>query len=245
MKQLIYLTYLGLLVLILVSCQKENVVPAGTPEELTNADTQRTASTCASYSFYSKDGLVPFGNMRNDYIIVGFKPFVDLAQQQAILSAFPIYNTTDGDAAFALRTATVVKLDPGTTCSQIHVFSKQLEKNPAVDLVLPVLDGLGVYSNYEWITSSSEILVFLTDPAHYSFLEQLTRKTRTRIVDSWDDVTFIIESDKNSHASVLELSSILNASSKVASAEPLIFGEFGFNRQILNQPQILALTTKE
>lgn len=225
MKRLIYITYLGLLALFLIACDKENVAPEAATQNASLSDL-RFGGSCSTYSYQTKNGTVHFGNTRGDYAIVGFKPNVTPAQQQTILSRFSFFDTTDGDAFFESGVATVVKFLPGTNCQQVDLFSKQLEQHPGVDYVLPVFNGTGVFSQYDWISPSPELTVTLKHPQHYRFLEQFARSTKTQIVTGLDDVTFIVAANKKSTGTILELASQLNASPKFINAEPNFYGQF-------------------
>ena len=224
MKRLIYITYLGLLALLLISCEKENIAPAAS-EEFISLDNMRSGGACPNYSYQTKTGTVQLGTVGGEFAIIGFNPTVTPTQQQTILSGFSIFDVINGDAYFESGIATLVKLQPGTTCNQVESFMKQLEKNQAVDYVVPVFDGTGVFSFYDWVSPSPELIVTLTDPQHYRFLEQFARNTKTQIVASFDEVTFILAANKKSSGNVLELSSLLNSSPKVDAAEPNFYGQ--------------------
>src|SRR5688572_6209019 len=107
MKRLIYLLYLSLLALILVSCEKETVVPA---TALTDNDNARGAS-CRSYQYLMKSGFYNLGIARNDYVLVGFANNVMPAQQQAILAQFPVVDQISSDVFMDSGIITVVKLN--------------------------------------------------------------------------------------------------------------------------------------
>ena len=224
MKRLIYITYLFLLALFLISCEKEIVVPVAQAED-SNLNNNRSGGSCPNYFYQTKNGVVTFGSVRGDYAIVGFKPNITPAQQQTILSRFSFFDATDGDAFFESGIATVVKFLPGTTCNQAEAFADQLEKNQGVDYVLPVFYGTGNFSIYDWVSPSPELIVTLSRPQHYRFLEQFARSTKTQIVTSFDDVTYILAANKKSNGTILQLASQLNASPKVDLAEPSFYGQ--------------------
>src|SRR6478609_11321220 len=88
MKRLIYLTYLGLLALMLISCEKEQILPADAATDLQATDAK--INSCNTYSYATKTNVVDLGSARTDFVIVAFAPQVTPAQRSTILSRFNI-----------------------------------------------------------------------------------------------------------------------------------------------------------
>ena len=215
MKRIIYIAYLSLLALILISCEQENVAPNGALAA-TTPDAARTS--CQSYNYLTKTGVFQFGNVRTDYILVGFADNVTPAQQQALLSQYTIFDQIDGEFFTDSGIVTIVKLTGNATCSQVEQMLSDLEKKNEVNFATPTFnDPNGVFS---WIGQTNEFIVTLKNAKQYRQLEQLARITRTTIVTSITDEIYILSADKNSVGDALQMSSLFNLSPFVASAEP-------------------------
>ena len=216
MKRLIYLAYLGLLALILISCQKETVAPDGALPAAP-ADEARI-SGCASQFYLTKTGIVHLGNIRTDYVLVGFKSSVSQAQKQAILAQYPIFDQLDGDYFSDSGIITIVKLNSNATCQTVGSMINSLEKKRQVHFAGQTLgDPNGVL---EWIGVTNEIMVTLKSPAYYPQLQHLARLTRTTIVTNLWDETYLLSADKNSAGNTLQMTSVFNVSPFIALAEP-------------------------
>ncbi|MFC5271080.1 hypothetical protein [Adhaeribacter terreus] len=216
MKRLIYITYLGLLALILISCHKENVAPDGALA--TPTPNEARFGSCFSYHYLTKTGVFQLGNARTDYVLVGFGGNVTLAQQQALLSQYTIFDQIDGDYFSDSGIITIVKLNSNATCQAVANMINNLERKRQVKFAGPVFnDPNGVLA---WIGQTNEITVTLKNAAYYPHLQQLARITRTTIVTNlWDD-TYLLSADKNSAGNSLQMTSLFNVSPFVALAEP-------------------------
>src|SRR5688572_9584146 len=139
MKRLIYLLYLSLLALILVSCEKETVVPA---TALTEDDNARGAA-CQAYQYQLKNGIYNLGIARNDYVLVGFANNVMPAQQQAILAQFSVVDQISSDVFMDSGIITVVRLNSSANCQAVENLVASLERKPQVKFAAPVFDDAG------------------------------------------------------------------------------------------------------
>ncbi|MBK0403163.1 hypothetical protein I5M27_09215 [Adhaeribacter sp. BT258] len=216
MKRLIYLAYLGLLALILISCQKETIAPDGALAA-TPADEART-NGCVSQFYLTKTGIVQLGNVRTDYVLIGFNSNVTLAQQQAMLSQYNIFEQLDGDFFSDSGIITIVKLNSTATCASVSSMINSLERKRQVNFAGPVFDDPnGILA---WIGQTNEIMVTLKDASYYPQLQRLARMTRTTIVTNLWDETYLLSADKHSAGNALQMTSILNVSPFIALAEP-------------------------
>jgi len=216
MKRLIYITYLGLLVLILISCQKESVAPLGAAPDIPADETR--AGYCRNYSYLTKQGVFQLGNLRTENILVGFADNVTPTQQQTLLSQYNIFDQIDGDYYADSGIITIVNLKSSATCQTVESMLRSLENRRQVKFAGPTFnDPNGVLA---WIGQTNEIMVTLKSAAYYKQFKQLARITRTTIVDNlWDD-TYLLSADKNSAGNTLQMSSVFNVAPYVYIAEP-------------------------
>lgn len=217
MKRLIYITYLSLLVLILASCQKENLAPAGVPAE-ENTDNLKQGKSCRQYSYFTKFDHIQMGSARADYITVGFANHLPAVQQRAILSQYPIFDRLDGDFPLESGLITFVKLKPTATCLSVEQMINSLENHKKVKFALPVFDDPDKLSLY-WALSN-EIIVELKDPAYYPKFKLWTKLTGTEIVENLGNMYLLVSTNKYSLGNALELSSLFNTSHFVDAAGP-------------------------
>ena len=218
MKRLIYITYLSLLVLILISCQKENVVPAGAPEEF-QAESARIYQ-CNSYSYNTKTGPVNLGSVKSDVILVIFEQGISSAQRQAILTSYQIFRQTESEFfTDSGDTIQVLRLKPNATCNSVETMLASLDRNNSVKFAMPVFSA-PVNSGLVWIGQTHEFLVTLANPNHYSKLLKLAAATKTTIVDDWGGGLYMMKINPNSIGNTLEVCSYFNSLSYISIAEP-------------------------
>jgi hypothetical protein len=219
MKRLIYLTYLSLLVLILFSCQQEQILPQ--TAEAAQVNSEAKIGICKPYFYTTKTGIMHLGNARGDYVLVGFNPALTLADQQKILSRYSVYDTTDGDFFMDSGLITVVKLKAGTSCTAVDNFLMLLQTRPAVQFALPVFNPLpGQEGIFEWVGLTNEFMVKLKAPNAYQHMSQMAKLTNTQIVTNLDDVTYILSANKNSAGNALEMCTVFNRSPRIVGADP-------------------------
>src|SRR6476660_8834277 len=140
MKRLIYLTYLGLLALMLISCEKEQIMPADAASDL-QAKKGRL-NNCNTYSYATKTNVVELGSAGIDFVIVAFDPQVTPAQQLTILSRYnivkAILHSTYNDSGEEMQ---IVALKPNATCTNVEAMLAQLEANSLVLFANPTFSA--------------------------------------------------------------------------------------------------------
>jgi hypothetical protein len=233
MKRLIYLTYLALLALALLSCEKEQIVPQ-TAEVSTGAALK--ASTCNTYSYVTKTGVKHFGIARTDYVLIGFDPALTLADQERILKRYNIFAETNGDFFMDSGIITVVKLKSNATCAAVESFLQSLEGLSAVNFALPVFNPDATQQGiFEWVGLTNEFIVTIPNPGAYANLQRLAQSTNTQIITNLDANTYILSTDKNSAGNALEMSTLFNQNRKISNAEPNLLFQlvpFGGTKQM-------------
>jgi hypothetical protein len=210
MKRLIYITYLSLLALILISCEKEMVAP----ENAAMAASPDRRATCQEYSFTNINGFFNLGTAVGNEVIVGFNGTVSLQQQQQIFRQFKEIKGIIGPMNTESGEVTIVELRPGTNCAKTDKLIQGLENIASVRFALPGLQD-GTY----W----DEFYVFLAPTATEADLVQLTLSTNTKIVAD-PTVTgfgaYMISADKLSAGNVFEMITLFSQSPIIEVAEP-------------------------
>ncbi|KAA9340187.1 hypothetical protein [Adhaeribacter soli] len=222
MKRLIYLTYLGLLFLILISCQKESVAPAPAPATEVNSEARMHPGNqgCPPHFFISKTGPVFLTPTCQVLVTVGFADQVSSAEKQRILSQYSLVEQIESeypleDGSFA----TIVKLQNGNNCIDLEKFLWQLmQQNPRT--IMYALPSFGDAYMPSWLGLTQEFFVGLNSSNPAADIQRLTALTRTRIVYTFDDSFYILAADRNSRGNVLQMCTFFNALPKVAFAEP-------------------------
>lgn len=221
MKRLIYLTYLGLLVLILISCQKETVLPEDAVVTETAPEARKSGPQgCRPYFFISKTGPVFLGPASPVLVMIGFGNKVSRNEKKKILSRQPAFQAIDSelpleDGSFV----TIVKLKKNSNCHTVENFMRQvLHQNS--NKVLYALPSFGAAYTPSWLGLTKEFLVGLDSPNPAADIKRLTALTRTKIVYTFDDSFYILAADRNSRGDVLQMCTFFNAMPRVAFAEP-------------------------
>jgi hypothetical protein len=215
MKKIIYFVYLGLLLFILIACQKENIAPSGPTAA---AMSQKVSPSCQTYSYTSKTGVVTVGTVSGTQIIVGFNPTLTLAQKKAIMQRFPKFASfLPGDFNYLPdEVLNFITLKPNTTCAQVEAIRTALESNSNVNVVLLTYqDPNGSLTQY-----LNGIIVRLKNQSGLAELQQFAQATNTQIVDSIDNLTYLLRVDKNSTSDIFGIISSLNSRKKIEYAEP-------------------------
>ncbi len=225
MKRLIYLTYLSLLILFLLSCQKENVLPAQ-DGSMEMAGTNLKKPVCTSYSFSTKTGVVNLGSIWTDNILVVFERNATQAQKRSILSGYQIYKeVVNKPLSEALDTMYVVQLKPNATCVLVENMLTGLNNNSLVKNAIPTFDGYQF--NMLWVSTTNEMFVALNDPADHNQLVQLVLATNTEIVEDWGGGLYTIGINKNPTSNILAIVSQFNAASFISEALPNYYFQRG------------------
>jgi hypothetical protein len=217
MKKVIYFVYLGLLLFILIACEKENIQPAEPDSASLLINNSKTA-TCKTYSYASKTGIVIAGTIAPTEIIVGFDPNLTLAQKEAIMRRFRIYDSFQpGDYTNATGDVlNFIKLKSNATCANVEALVTSLENRSDVNVVLLTYRApVGSLTQY-----LNGIVVKVRNRQGVLKLQQFAQATNTQIVDRYDRLTFLLRVDKNSTSDIFGLLSALNRNNKIEYAEP-------------------------
>lgn len=225
MKRLIYITYLGLLALILISCEKEVIAPDVITEESSLAAERSAGTSCTNYSYQTKTGTEQLGNARTDVMLVVFKPGVTPAQQLNTLSQFNIFRSISSsmlnDSGEEIQ---IVELKKNATCDNVEMMLILLEANQKVKYARPAFNG-PPNSGILWLGLTSEFIVTLANPNHAAKLQKLANLTNTVIIDDWGNGTYLMGTTRNS-GNALQMSTIFNQHPAISIAEPNFIFQF-------------------
>lgn len=216
MKRLIYITYLSLLALFLISCDKEIVAP-DTATENSSFASNRTGGSCTNYSYQTKTGPVQLGTANPYEILVEIDNSLSLAQKAAILSKYRPFRAITGEFYTESGLVTIVELKSNTTCLAAEQMMAALELESAVRFALPTFTNGGAWD---------EFIIVLSNSGSERNLLQLVANTKTRIVGDpslFGPKTYVISADKGSTGNVYEMISFFNTSSRILYAEPVGF----------------------
>lgn len=218
MKRLIYFTYLGLLAVMMMACEKDQIAPASASSDLTSD--LRGGSNCTNYSYQTKTGPFELGVVRTDLVLVAFMPGVTPTQQAGILGRFNIFKgfssswyTDSGDEV------QFVTLKTNATCTSVEAMLSSLRNNANVKYAEPAFTA-PPNSGLVWLGLTNEFLVTLANPSQVSKLQKLVGITKTVIVDDWGNGTYLMATTSNSPGNVLQMSTYFNQNSAISVAEP-------------------------
>ena len=210
-----------LIIFIFSSCRNDNVSPIrnvrfdpGLLNPLKVADD----APCENYSYQQMAQTRPLGNVYGRKILVGFRE--GYTQEQAA-AAVASYGFAEGiGQAIHTKSAVLypVKLMEGLNCAQVGEAIKVLKQNSDVTYAAPYFMG---GSTSQLLGISNEFLVTVNDKQNaQEVLERLANATKTEIVASLNEDTFVLRADKNSNGNALDMANFFQQQSVVKHAEP-------------------------
>lgn len=218
MKHKIYLTYLSLIAIFLLSCQKEEVAPQTT--DASDNISQRIAS-CQAYSYQTKTGSVQLGPAATDKILVIFNNGLTLSQKNQILRSFKKFDQISGEYLNATNDLiTFVLLKPNTTCTDMEAMKQALLNNSNVALVLPTFGSIANNTKSEFYNGILVKMINTNSPVAINRLAQLSNTQIVGFPADFGPGVYYIRVDKNSNGNLFDVISFYNASTKVEFAEP-------------------------
>ncbi|WP_169788195.1 hypothetical protein [Rufibacter tibetensis] len=168
---------------------------------------------------------VKFGRARGELILVGFAEGMSLQARQQVLGRFPQFQSVEGEIAVDSGIITVVRLAPGSECSDVEKLLTRLVKESSISFANPFFESNSTDPEAPITGLSNEILVFIEEGS-LDKLEQLVAQTNTKIVASYSDEIHVLSVDKNSSGSILNITTLLNQQAFVLGAEPNLVYSF-------------------
>lgn len=169
---------------------------------------------CVSYSYYYNDEAKALGTVYSRMILVAFDESLSHEQVVALAGDYSFVESLGQPVQTNSARLYPAKLIEGLNCKQVEAAIAQLGKNKAVTYAAPYFlsDGgtrlLGV---------SNEFIVTVGDK---KALERLARTTRTAVVTSLGEGTYILRTDKNSRGNALEMANFFQQQPQIKHAEP-------------------------
>ena len=210
-----------LIIFIFSSCRNDNVSPIrnvrfdpGLLNPLKVADD----GPCATYSYQQQSQIRPLGNVYGRKVLVAFRDGYTYEQATAAMAGFGFAEGVGQAIQTKSGELYPVKLTEGLNCKQVGEAIKLLKQHEDVTYAAPYfLDG----SASQLLGVSNEFLVTVNDKAQaQEVLKQLTSATRTEIVASLSEDTFVLRADKNSNGNALDMANFFQGQASVKHAEP-------------------------
>ncbi|HSI91202.1 MAG TPA: hypothetical protein VK927_08795 [Adhaeribacter sp.] len=181
------------------------------------------ATSGTSHYYYYENQKMNLGLIKTDMLIIGFVDGTDTATKEKILAEYDFLSrildeTTSGSADL---TVVMVKPDANLTPGTMEVKMNLLEQNPQIMYASPFFPPnvnspgrLGI---------SNQFLVTLESESDMKYLENLLKRTRTRLVEPLGPLTYIVAADKNSAGNALDMANYFHESQGIKNAEPDFF----------------------
>ncbi|KAA9340189.1 hypothetical protein [Adhaeribacter soli] len=195
------------------------------PAQKTTTATPQTARTtaCPEYFYYYQQEKVPL-KLKPAYLLAGFQPGLSQEAKTSILKTVPEFENLSTDQSGSAGTFNVVKLRNATSCDRVLQIIKQLQQKNELTFVNPVFDPVSnLGSGYLWVGLTSGFLVTLKSADQMPQLKALLTETRTELLDTLGETTFLIGATKNAKGNALEMANYFHEQPFVENAEPDFF----------------------
>jgi hypothetical protein len=217
----IYIPWLSTILLIVIfsSCRNDNATPIRNVRfdpGLLNPVKAGGGPSCVSHSYYYNGQSKALGTIYSRMILVAFDD--SYTYEQAVAAAEQHGFVEGVGQAVQTNTARLypLKLVEGLSCKQVEVALIEIARDPAVSYAAPYF-----MADRQLLGISNEFIVTVEDRQHGgAILERLANATRTTIVTSLNDDTYVLRADKGSRGNALEMANFFQEQPFVKHAEP-------------------------
>ncbi|MBD1397185.1 hypothetical protein H9Q13_08420 [Pontibacter sp. JH31] len=175
---------------------------------------------CAFYNYYYDGQSKALGNVHSRMALVAFDD--SYTYEQAVFAAgkHGFIESVGQEVRTNSARLYPVQLVDGLSCKQVEQAIRVLEQDPGIAYAAPYFlmdSGAGV----QLLGISNEFIVTVKDHKQAGkVLERLANATRTAIVTSLSDETYILRADKNSKGNALEMANFFHEQPLIKHAEP-------------------------
>ncbi|WP_026462641.1 hypothetical protein [Adhaeribacter aquaticus] len=207
------------LIFVSFGCQKEYIEPKSLTEQTVIDLPSRAENTpCKSYFYYYNQDKVQLGNVSTKRVIIGFQDGFTTEQKNQFISNHSFLQNIESENHTGSADATVILLKEGITCSQVQAGLDLLKQSKAVRYATPFFSNDG---SDRGITN--QFIVNLKSTSTLADLENMAKRTNTKIVDQLSNLTYILSADKTSQGNALEMANFFHENNKIDSSEPDFF----------------------
>lgn len=212
-----------LLIIIFSSCRNDNATPIRNVRfdpGLLNPLQVAGGAPCGAYSYYDDGQLKALGSIYSKMILVSFRD--GFTYEQAVASAAGYGFVEELGQAVQTNSARLypVKLLEGLNCKQAEQAIRELQQDANIAYAAPYFqtDDAGAV---QLLGISNEFLVTVNEQQQAEVVvKRLANATKTVIVTSLNDHTFVLRADKNSRGNALEMANFFQEQPAVKHAAP-------------------------
>ncbi|PKV62989.1 hypothetical protein [Pontibacter ramchanderi] len=210
-----------LLIIIFSSCRNDNVSPIrnvrfdpGLLNPLQAAD----GAPCISHSYYYNDAEKSLGTVYGGMVLLSFSQELTYEEVTAAVGRYGYIEALGQPVQSNSARLYPARLAAGLSCRQVQTLLADIAKDPAVRYAAPYFESAGG----ELLGISNEFIVRVETgrmPAA-QVLQRLANATRTEVVSSLSEDTFVLRADKNSRGNALEMANFFQKQPHIKHAEP-------------------------
>lgn len=221
----IYIPWLSTLLLIVIfsSCRNDNATPIRNVRfdpGLLNPAQAGGGAPCVSHNYYYNGQPKALGNVYSRMILVALDESYTYEQALSVASKHGFIESLGQEVRTNSARLYPVQLVEGLNCKQVEQAIRVLEQDANVSYAAPYFltdNGAGM----QLLGISNEFIVTVNDKKQAGLvLERLANATRTSIVTSLSDDTYVLRADKNSRGNALEMANFFQEQPLIKHAEP-------------------------